>query len=157
MSGDNEDRTSIQRSIVMRFKTTVLLLVTGSIGLAFGGSAFAAPCGTYGGYDPKGSPPAYVTVTAPRLQYERQHYTLNAPPEKATASQNVQFADLNLCTSAGASELRLRTIVAAHNICKQLAQIYPHALASSPSCYRDAMANAQPKVDYAIDNARGLR
>src|ERR1700678_3235801 len=55
------------RSIVMRIRTTALLLVTGSIGLAFAGSASAASCGTYGGYDPK-PPPESVTITAPRVQ-----------------------------------------------------------------------------------------
>ncbi|HUO92643.1 MAG TPA: UrcA family protein [Rhizomicrobium sp.] len=72
-------------------------------------------------------------------------------------SQRIQTADLDLCTETGASELRLRTIVAAHNICKKLAEIYPHGLASDTSCYRNAMDNAQPKVNFAIGEARGER
>ncbi|HTW35457.1 MAG TPA: UrcA family protein [Rhizomicrobium sp.] len=139
----------------MQIRTAALLLVTSAVGLAFGGSALAGPCGTYGGYDPKGPPPENITVTAPRMQYGP--YRLNVPPEKVSMSQAVQFADLNLCSAAGVHELRLRTITAAYNICKQLSQMYPHALTGSPSCYRDALTTAQPKVDFAIANARGTR
>jgi UrcA family protein len=140
----------------MRFRTTALLLMTGSIGLGFAGTAFAAcgtPGGTYGGYDP--TPPESITVTAPRFQYG--FYKLNVPPPTATMSQRVQFADLDLCTPAGRRELRARTIAAAHNVCTQLTQVYEHGLPSQPSCDRDALATAQPKVDFAIANARGER
>ena len=142
----------------MRFKTTALLLMTGSIGLGFAGTASAAcgtPSGTYGGYDPSGPPAETVTVTAPRFQYG--FYRLNVPPPSVSMSQRVNTADLDLCTPAGAHELRVRTIVAAHNVCKQLAQIYPHQLPLSSNCYRDAMAGAQPKVNSAIATARGER
>ena len=139
----------------MRIRTTALLLVTGSIGLAFAGSAWAAPCGTYGGYDPKPPPPENVTVTAPRVHVE--HTPLNTFPGRATLSQPVQYADLDLCTASGAAVLRQRVNAAATNVCSQLAVTYPHAMNGSPSCYHEAMDNAQPKVDFAIDDARGLR
>ena len=138
----------------MRIRTTALLLVvTGSIGLAFAGSASAA-CGTYGGYDPK-PPPENVTVTAPRMQYGP--YRLNVPLEKVSMSQPVQYADLNLCTASGAAALRERVALAATSVCNRLAAAYPHAMSGSPSCYRESMANAQPKVDFVIDDTRGLR
>jgi UrcA family protein len=142
------------RSIVMRIRTTALLLVTGSIGLAFAGSASAASCGTYGGYDPK-PPPESVTITAPRVQMERPR--LNTTPGRVTLSQPVQYADLNLCTASGAAALRERVALAATSVCNQLAATYPHAMNGSPSCYRESMDNAQPKVDFAIDDTRGLR
>jgi UrcA family protein len=141
----------------MRIRTTALLLVTGSIGLAFAGSASAASCGAYGGYDPK-PPPESVTVTAPRMEpMQYGPYRLNVPPERVAIRRPVQFADLNLCTGAGARALRERVREASNNVCSQLAATYPHGLPSDTSCYRDAMDNAQPKVDFAIDNARGLR
>ena len=140
----------------MRFRTTALLLVTGTIGLTFAGSAFAE-CGAYGGYDPK-PPPESVTVTAPRLQrVPSGPYRLNLPPERMAASQPVQFADLNLCTAPGATAARERVRAAAGNVCGQLAAMYPHGLPSDRSCYRDALVNAQPKTDFAIDEVRGLR
>jgi UrcA family protein len=141
----------------MRIKTTALLLVTGSIGLAFAGSAAAASsCGTYGGYDP--APPESVTVTAPRMEpMQYGPYRLNVPPERVAIRQPVPFADLNLCTGAGARVLRERVREASNNVCSQLAATYPHGLPSDASCYRNAMDNAQPKVDFAIDNTRGLR
>jgi len=139
----------------MQSRTVFLLLMTGSIGLAFGGTAYAAPCGTYGGDDPQAAPPETITVTAPRFHYG--FYRLNVPPPSVSMSQRVDTADLNLCTPAGVHELRLRTIVAVHNICKQLAEIYPHQLPLGSNCYRDAMASAQPKVNSAIATARGER
>ena len=139
----------------MRIRTTALLLATGTIGLTFAGSAFAA-CGAYGGYDPK--PPAEVTVTAPRLErVPSGPYQLNLPPERVAASQPVHLADLNLCTGAGAAAARERVRTAAGNVCGQLAATFPHGLPSDRSCYRDALANAQPKTDFVIDEARGLR
>jgi len=138
----------------MRITTTALLLMTGSVGLVFAGSASAAPCGTYGGYDPKSSA-ENVTVTAPRAQMERPR--LNTTPGRVTMSQPVQFADLDLCTASGALALRERVALAATNVCNQLATTYPHAMSGSPSCYRESLANAQPKVDFAVDDARGLR
>lgn len=142
----------------MRVRTTALLLVmTGSMGLGFAGSALAAPCGTYGGNDPP-PPPESVTVTAPRMQpMQYGPYRLNVPPERVALRQSVQFADLNLCTGAGARALRERVRAASNNVCSQLATTYPHGLPSDTSCYHEAMDNAQPKVDFAIDNARGLR
>ncbi len=138
----------------MRIRTTALLLVTGSIGLAFAGSAFAAPCGTYGGNDP--APPENVTVTAPR-QMDLERPRLNSTLPRVTLSQPVQYADLNLCTASGAAALRQRVSAAATSVCGQLTAIYPHPMTGSPSCYHEAMDNAQPKADFAIDNARGLR
>jgi UrcA family protein len=145
-----------RRSIFMRIRTAALFLVTGSIGLAFAGSASAASCGTYGGYDP--GPAESVTVTAPRMErVPSGPYTLNLPPERVALRQPVQFADLNLCTSAGAEALRERVRAASNNVCDQLSATYPHGLPSDTSCYHDAMDNAQPKVDFVIDNTRGLR
>ena len=141
----------------MRFRTTALLLATGTIGLTFAGSAFAE-CGAYGGYDPKPPPPVNVTVTAPRMErVPSGPYRLNLPPERVAASQPVQLADLNLCTGAGATAARERVRAAAGNVCGQLAATFPYGLPSDRSCYRDALANAQPKTDFAIDEARGLR
>jgi UrcA family protein len=143
----------------MRVRTTALLLVTGAMGLAFAGSANAAPCGTYGGYDPQPSSSSAenVTVTAPRVeQLQSGPFRLNLPPGRVRISQTVQFADLDLCTGTGARALRERVRATAANICAQLGTTF-RGLPSDASCYRDALANAQPKVDFAIGNARGTR
>jgi len=139
----------------MRFRTAALLLVTGSIGLAFAGSASAAQCGTYGGYDPSATPPENVTVQAPRIHSD--HNYLNVPTNNVTLSKPVSFADLNLCTGAGARELRERVRAASKDVCDRLAEAYPHQMPGSTSCYHDAMNTAQPKVDYAIGSVRGTR
>jgi UrcA family protein len=142
----------------MRVRTIALLLATGTLGLAFAGSANAAQCGTYGGYDPQPSSPESVTVTAPRLeQLQSGPYRLNVPPGRVRISQTVHFADLDLCTGTGARALRAKVRETAAGICDQLATIHPHGLPSDTSCYRDSLANAQPKVDFAIGNARGTR
>jgi UrcA family protein len=139
----------------MRIRTTALLLVTCSIGLAFAESASAAPCGTYGGYDPSVAPSERVIVTAPRIRADRNY--LNVPFQSVSLSATVHFADLDLCTGSGARALRERVRAAAKDVCDQLAGAYPYPMQGSPSCYHDAMANAQPKVDFAIGDVRGTR
>lgn len=142
----------------MRVRIAALLLLTGTMGLAFAGSA-NAQCGTYGGNDPQpASPPESVTVTAPRIEQMRSGpFTVNLPPGRVRATQTVQFADLDLCTGTGARALRERVRATAASICAGLATAIPRGLPSDTSCYRDALANAQPKVDFAIGSARGTR
>jgi UrcA family protein len=140
------------------------LLIASPFAFAFVGSsnALAQNCnsGTYAGYDPTPAPPENVIVTAPRLERPRNSYPtnpINTTPSAVTASQSVPYADLNLCTDQGAAALRDRVSFAAHSVCDQLAVAYPHALDFGRTCVRDSLANAQPRVDFVIQNARGER
>lgn len=142
------------------------LLIASPLAFVFAGSsnALAQNCnnaaGVYAGNDPRPAPPESVIVTAPRLTQPPKSYPtnpINTWPPKATASQNVPYADLNLCTEQGAAALRDRVNFAVHSVCNQLALAYPNALEFGRTCVRDSLANAQPKVDFVIDDARGLR
>jgi len=141
----------------MRMQRAAICLA-GSIGLMLVASPSAfAQCGTsgaYGGYPPNEN----VTVSAPRIRPPTLGWNpnlLNTPPGRATASQRVSYADLDLCTPEGARELRNRVRQAAAANCDLLASNwYAHALPSSPSCYREAINSAMPKADSAIAAAR---
>ena len=99
------------------------------------------------------APPDQVIVNAPHFRHN--HYRLNVPPEEASLSQPVSMGDLDLRTSHGARELHRRVRMAANEVCRQLVGVYPHGLDSSRTCYRNAVAEAQPQVDAAIQKARG--
>jgi UrcA family protein len=132
------------------------ICIAGSIGLTLLASPSAfAQCGAYGGYE---QPKENVTVSAPRIRPPTIGWLpnlLNTPPGRATASQRVSYADLDLCTPEGARELRDRVRKAAAENCDLLASnYYAHALPSAPSCYRDAVNSAMPRADSAIAAAR---
>jgi len=94
-----------------------------------------------------------VIVIAPR--YRTDHFRLNVPIENVSLSQPVRTDDLDLRTFRGARELRRRVHMAADQVCRQLIDEYPVGLNSDATCYRNAVAEAMPQADAAIETARG--
>jgi UrcA family protein len=138
------------------FAAAVAAVVATGAGLALSSSrASARDYGT-----PYGPPAPYATVrvdevivTAPR--HRTDHYRLNVPIENVSLSQPVRTDDLDLRTFRGARELLRRVHIVADQVCRQLIDGYPVGLNSDETCYRNAVAEAMPQVDAAIQSARG--
>ena len=134
------------------------LLTAGAVGLGLVTSSSGASAQGYG-YGPPPAPYATVPtdeviVTAPR--YRNDHNLLNVPIENVSLSQPVRYDDLDLRTRQGAWELRRRVRVVADQVCGQLIDQYPVGVDNDDtSCYRNAVAEARPRVDAAIQTARG--
>ena len=134
------------------------LVAAGAVGLGLVVSSSGASAQDYG-YGPP--PPPYATavpsetviVTAPR--FRNDHNYINVPPENVSLSQPVRYDDLDLRTWRGAHELRRRVHVVAGQVCQQLIDMYPVGVNSDATCYRNAVAEAMPGVDAAIQTARG--
>jgi UrcA family protein len=122
-----------------------MLVATGTLGLAFAFLPAKAQDVNAGGANE-------VVVVAPHIRAETS--PLNAPPEGIWISEPVSYADLDLRTSQGAHELRLRVRAEAARICDRLREIYPHALPQSESCFRNTLTDAMPKADAAITDVR---
>ena len=98
-------------------------------------------------------PTESVIVTAPR--YRSDHNYLNVPIENVSLSQAVRTDDLDLRSWRGVRALHERVREAAYQVCGQLIDHYPVGVNSDATCYRDAVAEARPRVDAAIQTARG--
>jgi UrcA family protein len=139
----------------MRVRKTALLAAS-VLGLSL---ASAASAQTYGPYGPGYGPPVatvpsdQVIVIAPR--YRVDHHSLNTPVENVSLSQPVRSDDLDLRTARGAHELRRRIHFVARSVCGQLIDMYPVGVDSDATCYRNAVAEAMPRADAAIQTARG--
>ncbi|HTW35458.1 MAG TPA: UrcA family protein [Rhizomicrobium sp.] len=131
------------------------LLAAAAVGAGLVVSSTDASAQTYG-YGPPAPyttvPTDQVIVTAPR--YRADHNYLNVPIENVSLSQPVRTDDLDLRTWRGAHELRWRVHVAARQVCEQLIEAYPVGVNGDATCYRDAVAEAMPGVDAAIQTAR---
>jgi UrcA family protein len=133
------------------------LLTAGAVGAGLAFSSSGASAQAYG----YGPPPApYTTVqadevivTAPR--FRNDHNRLNVPIENVSLSQPVRTDDLDLRTREGARELRRRVRIAADEVCGQLIDQFPVGVDGDSTCYRNAVAEARPRVDAAIQTARG--
>jgi UrcA family protein len=62
----------------------------------------------------------------------------------------VSYADLNLATHSGATELQKRVKDSATKACAQLAKLYPNTVESDPPCAQAATKNAMAQADKAI-------
>jgi len=134
------------------FAAAVAAMVATGAGLVLSSSHASAQ--EYGPPAPYTTVPAdEVIVTAPR--YRTDHYRLNVPIENVSLSEPVRADDLDLRTFRGARELRRRVHIAAGEVCRQLINAYPVGLNSNATCYRNAVAEAMPQVDAAIESARG--
>jgi len=141
-----------------------LALLTGA-GLAFSANAALAqddaPYGPPPGYQ-NAPPPGYgygpptvqeeVPVIAPALRGETR--PLGAPPGRVSTSTVVHYGDLDLTTRYGARALRMRVRQAAHDVCAQLADVYPVYQLNGTSCYKTAVDDALIRVDEAVSAAR---
>ena len=81
------------------------------------------------------------------------------PGTVATLAARVNAADLDLATSRGADELRMRINQMAHDLCHQLDLVYPDPAISgshdtNTNCVRDAVAGAQKRIDALIAAAQ---
>ena len=133
------------------------LLATAAVGAGLMISSSGASAQSYG-YGPPAPyatvPTDEVIVTAPR--YRNDHNLLNVPIENVSLSQPVRYDDLDLRSRQGARELRRRVRVVADQVCGQLIDQYPVGVDNDDtSCYRNAVAEARPRVDAAIQTARG--
>ena len=132
------------------------LLAAGAVGLGLIASSSGASAQDYG-YGPPAPyatvPTDQIVVTAPR--YRDDHNHINVPLENVSLSQPVRYDDLDLRSPQGARELRRRVRVVADQVCGQLVDAYPVGVDSDATCYRNAVAEARPRVDAAIQTARG--
>jgi len=97
-------------------------------------------------------PTEVVTVEAVRA------ITTPAPSSVATTREVslqgwVRYADLDLATSAGASELEKRIEETARSLCKELDDTYP--LIEGGDCVRNAVNMAMADARKAIEAKRG--
>lgn len=134
------------------------LLAAGAVGtelvMASSGASAQNYGPNYGAPAPYATVPAdEVIVTAPR--YRHDHNRLNVPIENVSLSQPVRTDDLDLRSRQGAQELRRRVHIAADQVCRQLIDAYPVGVDSDATCYRNAVAEAMPRADAAIQTARG--
>ena len=131
------------------------LAAASAIGL---GLAISSSDASAQGYAPPPAPYATVPaesviIVAPR--YRNDHNYLNVPPENVSLSQVVRYDDLDLRSRSGVRELRRRVRIVADQVCGQLIDEYPVGVDSDATCYRNAVAEARPRVDAAIQTARG--
>jgi UrcA family protein len=121
-----------------------------ALGLLLGASsASAGGCGAYAGNAPVIAN-ENVTVGAPQMQYGPQRFDTQA----VSLSQAVGFADLDLCTDAGADALKDRIRKIARNMCRSFAMRGADFIPAYPSCYTSTIANVMPRADAAIAAAR---
>jgi UrcA family protein len=102
-------------------------------------------------YDQGGPPENVIVIAPPRTQTD--HSSL-APTEITRLSLHVRYDDLDLRTAEGAHELRARVRDAAYDVCGRLVARFPHALPSTPSCFKQALAGGMNRADTAIHEAR---
>ena len=130
-----------------------LLSSAGVLGalLALSTGVAAQDYGSYGGYGPANE---QIIVNGPRVLHQ-EHSPLNTPIEGVSLSVPVQYADLDLRTRWGAHELKARIESAAFNVCRELRYQYPASLNPDSFCYKNAVAEAMPQADTAVQTARG--
>ena len=91
---------------------------------------------------------ASVTVTGP--------YTVESQPATGAhvaldrISKTVSLADLDLSTTAGAQAARQRIEAAAREVCDQVRQAAPDAVAVGRSCFLSAVREALARTDAAV-------
>lgn len=91
--------------------------------------------------------PEEVYVYGPRIHVERSTF---GGIEKVSLSRAVRFDDLDLRTTPGAHQLRLRVRNVAQDVCAELRAAYPFPEALGTSCYRTAVQDALVRADRAI-------
>lgn len=142
---------------VLSIKTPMrVVLLAGAISLGFAAAASAQEYDRYGdqvAYHDNG-PPEEITVYAPR-HHQPDRSDIGAPIENVALSQPVRYDDLDLTTNWGARRLNDRMRETARVLCRKLELRYTPVEGDRDSCYRQTVADAQDRVDEAIDRARG--
>lgn len=100
-------------------------------------------------------PPEELYVYGPRLRFQNDsnRYSLSQPP-RASVSEPVSYADLDLRTDWGAQELRRRIVATARDICGTLVGVYPYQMAQTQSCLEATVDDGMVKAHREIDRAR---
>jgi UrcA family protein len=94
---------------------------------------------------------AEVTVRASRITTAKVDQTrFGVPIVEMTLSYRVDYRDLDLATSAGASKLEERVRKAAMNACKEIDSQYPTARPSNEACAKMAVDESMVTVRAAI-------
>ena len=94
-----------------------------------------------------------VTVEAARSQ--KVAYTeYGVPVEEITIRSRVSYADLDLTTEAGVSELEKRIQTAANASCKEIDVKFPTQGSSQQSCVKQAMDAAMAQAHKVTDAKR---
>jgi UrcA family protein len=93
--------------------------------------------------------PASVTITAPREKTVGREYATHAPIVQLTARARVPYVPVTLTTHSGVALLKDRVFTAARDLCTRLDPLGGRDW----SCIRDAVDQAQPQIDAAIERA----
>ena len=94
---------------------------------------------------------AQVTIQAERTAKVVGRSYTGVPIELVTLTRRVSYADLDLSTHTGATELEKRVSDTAKDACKQLDTLYPlTASAGGPSCVKKATDDAMVQAHAAI-------
>lgn len=95
-----------------------------------------------------------VRVEASRVPTMTTAHTARGDPvQVAQLSQVVSYADLDLATHTGATQLEHRINNAAKTVCKELERLYPSGTQQglgSGSCVNDAVKGAMAQANVAI-------
>ena len=78
---------------------------------------------------------------------------VGAPVDRVTLTHQVSYADLDLTTRAGETELHRRIAETARFACEQIERLYPAQSESVARCTRGAIEDASSQVTAAIDSA----
>jgi UrcA family protein len=78
---------------------------------------------------------------------------VGAPVDRVTLTHQVSYADLDLTTRAGETELHRRIAETARFACEQIERLYPAQTESLARCTRGAIEDASSQVTAAIDSA----
>jgi UrcA family protein len=98
-----------------------------------------------------------ITVTATRLNVKPVVSVVGwprAPVGQVTLSYGVSTADLDLTTSAGASELERRVNETAMDVCQEIGRQYPESTPSDAACAKAAAQKAMVRAHELIATAK---
>ena len=94
-----------------------------------------------------------VTIEAKRPEKVVGRSYTGTPVEETTVTRKVRYADLDLTTHAGATELEKRVNDTAKAVCKQLDKVYPETVSEGPTCIKKASKDAMVQASAAIETA----
>jgi UrcA family protein len=100
---------------------------------------------------------AELTVEGSRMTQEvvGRSSSTGAPIEEVTLRRHVPYADLDLSTHSGVTELQKRIDATAQETCRELDKMFPLSQNndSTRSCVSKAVKSARPQAQEAIDSA----
>ncbi len=97
---------------------------------------------------------AEITITGERSSKIVGRSTIGAPIEELTLSRKVSFSDLDLTSSAGASELEKRVNETAKDLCAELDKLRPLEPATGRDCVKKTSEPALAQAHAAITAAQ---